>query len=121
MAQPIKAFKAQRGGALSPPWLSLCAEEIFQGAVPWQRLDLTDAQLLFLWWAVGWQISFQAMPAPTVALQMSISNSCLCGVQYGTMIPVGLSLWQASCHTQCKSVQGVALKSDALSVCLICP
>ena len=70
MAQPIKAFKAQRGGALSPPWLSLCAEKTFQGAVPWQRLDLADAQLLFLWWAVGWQIFFQAKPAPTVALQM---------------------------------------------------
>lgn len=73
--------------------------------MPQQRLDLADASLLILWWVMGWQISFQAMPALTVALH-SLLITFLIGTQYGTMIAVGLSPWQASCHTQCKPVQG---------------
>jgi len=53
--------------------------------VPQQRLDLADASLLILWWVMGWQISFQAMPAPAVALP-SLLITFLIGTQYGTMI-----------------------------------
>ena len=57
--------------------------------MPQQRLDLADASLLILWWVMGWQISFQAMPAPTVASH-TLLITFLIGTQYGTMIAVGL-------------------------------
>lgn len=72
--------------------------------MPQQRLDLADASLLILWWVMGWQISFQAMPAPTVASH-TLLITFLIGIQYGTMILWACPLGRPAA-TQCKPVQG---------------
>lgn len=81
--------------------------------MPQQRLDLADASLLILWWVMGWQISFQAMPAPTVASH-TLLITFLIGIQYGTMILWACPLAGQLPHTVQACARGLVLMVLAL-------